>query len=103
MQRVVALFMLVLLCSGFTPCADELLEDCCQEESSQAHQQEAEDHEEEGDDCSPFCACACCQVPIVSLTPIVATSPSQITADFTFIPIEQGLNPNFDIWQPPKV
>ena len=102
MQRLLALLLLVVFCSGFSPCADEPIGVACEDGVDLPCNHEDDDHNEE-DDCSPFCACACCSVPVnTNVYQTIITEPL-LPQLAVLSPESLCSSPDFDIWQPPKI
>jgi hypothetical protein len=70
------------------------------------HSKDPKDHQNENDNCNPFCSCACCgQVfyPNFQLGRIASSKPVQNLKQFFFY-TNISLSSDFfgNIWQPPK-
>ena len=95
-----ALLMLLILAMNFKPCADELPLKVNAKEYS--FQKEA-NHQDENDDCSPFCYCACCSVRTVTKTEVSLSFYLQNIAEL--LPSHfsgKAITVAFPVWQPPK-
>lgn len=61
-------------------------------------------HKQDQDQCSPFCQCACCNVPSVSrINAFLIIPPLRAETTYTDILPAKILKSSISIWQPPKV
>ena len=103
--KLIAAILSILVLSIFieAPCADELdISTVNTLEQKQAENHSKETPENETDDCSPFCACNCCQTQITgtrfSFSSHTAFIRSEIAENRITIPLEVHLA----IWEPPQ-
>jgi len=89
------------------PCEDVLAQvDGQGHQSYSAAQIEQSSDDADGDDCSPFCICSCCSMPVasrhygLSVPKTEQTISSRATAVIYKDPYQS--NPLSSIWQPPK-
>ncbi|MCE7991310.1 MAG: hypothetical protein HEP71_04990 [Roseivirga sp.] len=100
MQKLNAIFAIVILLLSMSPCADAWSDDDCQEHT---HITQSTDGEHpEGDTCTPFCSCACCRVSVQQVDDI--SEPKDIVRNSHRPTNDLGriTNPPFKIWQPPR-
>lgn len=106
MKFFVFIFSFYLLALSCMPCAD--LESCNLENQKRTFNSTTSSHSHQNDDtenCSPFCICACCGQSIATLfypVNFVCHSPNAIK---TFPIYSSSAFPEvyFNIWQPPKI
>jgi len=97
--RLLVVYILALL---FMPCSDNC--GTKQHQTSSTYGAAQDHHQEENDQCSPFCFCTCCATSIT----IVAFPNLNIVLQQT-IEKSSTLTPTFvsevnsSIWQPPKI
>ena len=92
-----ALYILVL---SVVPCSD--VHNNCNDKKATTELTQNHDHQQDQDDnCSPFCTCACCSANVIALD----FKPTQFSfsqkvaiRNFSFISNFYG-----NIWQPPKI
>jgi hypothetical protein len=93
----------LILFFSLTPCAEGWEEDNCANESGIHAESEPIDSHEEGDYCTPFCACACCHIPITSIYVFLEMPKKGAPIDFMVEVSESIAAPLFKIRQPPKI
>ena len=106
MKIVSFIFSLYLLTLSFMPCTDG--EDCKDETQSQTSTFATTDHSNHDNDtenCSPFCVCACCGQNITTLfypVDFLSFKPvsKQVFSVYTSAFVSEVY---FNIWQPPKI
>jgi len=92
-----AIYMLTLSC---LPCGDSA--DCI-DEISTAISETLPHHENHEENCTPFCVCACCAVPIVQPNYFVVTPRLKPFCVSNIIFDEDFFSSNIhNIWQPPR-
>jgi hypothetical protein len=103
MKFFTLIFNIYLLALAFFPCADV---DSCVETNDNyisATDNKKEDHKE-AENCTPFCICACCAIPIIH-QPISADEVSKqiyFAAKYPSLKIHYPSYSSASIWQPPK-
>ena len=103
MKLFTLLFNIYLLALAFFPCADV---DSCVEANDtfiSAAQNNKKDHKET-ENCTPFCICACCAVPIIHQAITANETAKQIFLAVKYPSVKINF-PSFSstaIWQPPK-
>lgn len=98
--KAILSFSLILL--SLVPSAEGWLGGACKDEIEIQNSSESNHQDEERDSCAPFCACACCRVPLSSV--LVTYKAIGKNPSVTFKE-EVVLNDSivlFKIWQPPK-
>lgn len=103
MKFFALIFNIYLLALAFFPCADV---DSCVETndiSIAANNTNKEDHKET-ENCTPFCICTCCAVPIIYQSVSIKEVPKQIHVDVKYpsLSIKYPSQNSPSIWQPPK-
>lgn len=104
MKFFTLLFNIYLLALSFFPCADV---DSCEDDSIHVsvatNNPNKEDHKE-SEDCTPFCICACCAVPIIYQSVSMKEVPQQIHLEVKYpsLNIKYPSHNAASIWQPPK-
>ncbi|GEP96588.1 hypothetical protein CCY01nite_28480 [Chitinophaga cymbidii] len=67
-------------------------------------QHDDSNHQDHTDLCSPFCACACCSVPVVVSPVFLVPTPVLIfTAEYNSLPFPSTTDVPFSVWQPPQL
>lgn len=84
------------------PCAEGWLEDNCTEETAQLETCENQESENDTDTCTPFCACACCRVPLSSIHTLNQSATEPLLEPFLTEVSTNGTVVFFEIWEPPK-
>src|SRR6218665_203084 len=98
---IIAVYMLLL---GSIPCGDG--RDCIEDSViAKTTQQDTPSHEDHKEHCTPFCACACCAVPIIVQPGAIAFMQQfSILSPKVKLYAEDFSSCNLhNIWQPPKV
>ncbi|MGW8121414.1 hypothetical protein ACV07N_02045 [Roseivirga echinicomitans] len=93
---------LLILFFSLTPCAEGWEKDDCSSENGIHAESEPIDSHEEAETCTPFCACACCHIPLTSTLVFLEMPESDPPVDFLVEVSGSIAPPVFDIWQPPK-
>lgn len=93
----------LILLFSLTPCAEGWGEDNCANEKGVHSEAEPIDSHEETDTCTPFCACACCHIPLTSAYAFLEMPENDPPIDFLVEVSESITPPLFEIWQPPKI
>lgn len=107
-MKLASLFLIAyVLFLSVQPC-----EDVIAQFDSQGHSITASAHfdapsdSETGDNCSPFCICSCCSIPVASmrLSVVSPTENSGILDPSLSVDYDSPYkrNSSTDIWQPPK-
>src|SRR6185436_3045091 len=100
MKYLYFIFAVYVFMLSSIPCNESETQDC--KRISSISYQHAHQHQEESDDCSPFCQCACCQGTILVVSKIIITpvtlSLSPLCSHYSVGFTPQVLN---SIWQPP--
>ena len=105
MKIFTIIFTFYLFALAIVPCGDK--DDCKNQNSEFADlaDNDHSDHDEDSENCSPFCVCACCghstgsvfyHVALYNLIPVAAQDVPIYNASFVS---EEYLS----IWQPPKI
>ncbi len=89
-----------MLALGFLPCGDESeCNDNAEQQTLVPYQQE-----QEADDCSPFCACACCAASAYHQNfPSAKAFTFFSKASIFFYKFELNSYDYHSVWQPPKL
>lgn len=84
------------------PCSDvAIVEDNARYESVKST---TDNHQNRSDECSPFCACACCSLPTVAQTLFVIGFHHPIHPPaYTEYRQKDFTNVSIPIWQPPQL
>lgn len=105
MKYLAVVLSFYLLALAVMPCDEQ--GDCYSQETDHSALVDFghSDHEEDTDNCSPFCICACCghsvTVPDFSVSlPSLIPFPSKNLSVYAAVFISGGL---FQIWHPPKI
>ena len=106
MKAIVFFMALYILVLGAVPCSD--MHNKCNTENSKTELTQNHDHQQDQDDnCTPFCTCACCSASVIAVdfAPFKLKNPTVFhisekvsLRNFTFISNFFG-----SIWQPPKI
>lgn len=104
MKCFTLLFNIYLLALGFFPCAD--VDDCVETNNIAitANTSNKEDNKET-ENCTPFCICACCAVPIIHQSVSIKEVSQQIHlgVKYASLKIKYPSHNSASIWQPPKL
>jgi primosomal protein N' len=103
---IFSLYILVLSC---LPCGDA--DECkvADSENMTISKEKHPEHQQDTEDCSPFCTCACCGSTIVyhfqGLVSMTEESPSFFPLRERIVIKNDSFASNFygNIWQPPKI
>ena len=103
MRFFTLLFNGFLLALSFFPCAD--VESCVETNDTfiAVIENNKEDHKEL-ENCTPFCVCACCAVPIINQTALIEINTEQqfFSVKYASINMNYPSQSSASIWQPPK-
>lgn len=103
MQWSKTFMALLILFFSLMPCAEGWEEDNCANENGIHAESEPIDSHEETDTCTPFCACACCHIPLTSTYVFLEMPENNPPVDF-IVEVSGSITPPlFEIWQPPKI
>ncbi|MFC5282565.1 DUF6660 family protein [Pedobacter alpinus] len=102
MMRIFSsILMLLILAINFKPCADELPSK--ENTISKTIQQENPNNQNEQDDCSPFCYCACCAIRTLTRNFASLNFYAANLAKTNSVHIcGKTNNAIYPVWQPPK-
>ncbi|WP_323757849.1 hypothetical protein [Roseivirga sp.] len=103
MQWSKTFMALLILFFSLTPCAEGWGEDNCANESGIHAESEPIDSHQEADTCTPFCACACCHIPLITVYVFPKMPENDPPGDF-LVEVSGSITPPlFEIWHPPKI
>lgn len=106
MKWIAIILSIYLMALSNMPCADMEV-NSAMHKTAQFSSEENHSHDKENDLCSPFCACNCCGVQILSYqTPITFEFPKACNPISIQLPSYNSLlASNFygSIWQPPQL
>ena len=104
MKQLSGIFGIYLLLLALVPCADGVFLDKGQHGNAPLEWSDIGDHDHD-DDCSPLCACSCCQItisPPVTDTWLLDHAPAEMMKPSQIYTDPHSLIHVNDIWQPPK-
>ena len=105
MKWITIILSVYLIGLSILPCAD--LEITSTVNASQFLSEENHSHDKENDMCSPFCACSCCGVQVLSYHPhIVFEFPVELFSTSLLAPNYKSVFASSffgSIWQPPQI
>ncbi|MCO6358642.1 DUF6660 family protein [Roseivirga pacifica] len=97
---IVASFILLL---SMAPCSDDIAVLAGAEVDTELAQTPVDDHQQnEDDECSPFCSCACCKVPIWQSLFVVDKALPEFPSKNGVIKSLLPKRLSIDVWHPPK-
>ena len=103
MKLFTLLFNIYLLALSFFPCAD--VESCVKtNDTFSAVIINNKEDNKDPENCTPFCICACCAVPIINQTALIEINTEQqfFSVNYASIHIHYLSQSFASIWQPPK-
>jgi hypothetical protein len=103
MQWSKTIMAFLILFFSLSPCAEAWEADNCSNENRIHAQAEPINSPQEADTCTPFCACACCHIPLSSVYFFLEIPESDPPVDFLVEVSGSVTPPHVEIWQPPKI
>jgi hypothetical protein len=102
MKALAVILSVYILVLTAIPCLDLPKNDILQK--VELSQNTTDNHQNDGDHCSPFCVCNCCGHPIEYMENTLLSSVFSFTGKQVFWHTPNfKSNPDHSIWQPPKL
>lgn len=103
LRVLIILFSFYILMLTLSPCADRD-GDVCGTSHQTAQNDSRDNHHDVSHQCSPFCTCSCCAVPVITSTHSVDfTCHTVVSEIINFYTSNYCTSVYASIWQPPQL